>query len=115
MAGQDLFVVEVTTVGNHVELAGLESRLGLLGHDGEPGAVVAHIGHLVGDDQVVFGVDRRLHIVANHAVAPATGGHGVGVGIGQRDSIRPHVFTQPGPEAAIGDTEMSVEFAQLLL
>ena len=31
-AGQDLFAAEVATVGNNIQLVGLESRLGPLGH-----------------------------------------------------------------------------------
>jgi hypothetical protein len=48
---------------------------------------MAEVGHLVRHDQVVFGVDRGLHIVADHARAPTACRHGAGVGIGQRDLL----------------------------
>jgi len=47
--------------------------------------VVADVGDLVRDDQMVFGIHHRLHVVADHAGAFAVGGHGPCVRIGQRD------------------------------
>jgi hypothetical protein len=41
--------------------------LRLLGHLRDLAAVVAYIGDLVRDDQVMLGVDRGLDIVADHA------------------------------------------------
>src|SRR5215831_1369963 len=40
---------------------------------------MAHIGHFVGDDQMVAGIHRALHVVANDASAAAAGGHGTGI------------------------------------
>ena len=50
-------------------------------------AVGALIGHLVGNDQVVFDIHRRLDIVAHHAAPAAACGHGAGIGIGQGDLL----------------------------
>ena len=36
------------------------------------------------DDQVVFGIDRRLDVVANDRRARSAGGHGACVGVGHR-------------------------------
>jgi hypothetical protein len=47
--------------------------------------IVADIGHLMRDDQMVLGIDGDLHIVADNASALAAGRHRAGVGIGQRD------------------------------
>ena len=57
-------------------------RAGLLTDD-ELGAVVAFVGDFVRDDQVVVGVDRGLHVVADDTRAPAAGCHRAAVGIGQ--------------------------------
>jgi hypothetical protein len=45
-------------------------------------AVVPLVDHLVGDDQMVLGVDGNLHIVADGGGAFAAGSHRTGVGIG---------------------------------
>src|SRR6516164_7981563 len=50
-------------------------------------AVVPLIGHLVGHDQMVLGVDGDLYIVADGGGAFAAGRHRTGVGIGQRDLL----------------------------
>ena len=39
------------------------------GHLGQLRAVVALVGHLVGHDQVVLGIDGGLHVVADHPSA----------------------------------------------
>ena len=70
---------------NDIQPVCLQSRLRLLDHGVELGAVGSHIRDFVGDDQMNFGVHRSLHIVAHHAGTPATRGNGAGVGIGQRD------------------------------
>src|SRR5689334_15406669 len=39
------------------------------------------------DDQVVVGIDRDLHVVANHARATVARRHRAAVGIGERDLL----------------------------
>ena len=56
---------------------------GVLRHRRQLGPVVADVGHLVRDDQVVLVVDRGLHVVANDAGATAAGGHGSSVRVSQ--------------------------------
>jgi len=48
-------------------------------------AVVPLVGHLVGHDQMVLGVDGGLYIVADDAGAFAAGRHCASIWIGQRD------------------------------
>jgi hypothetical protein len=48
---------------------------------------MADMGHFVRDDQVMLGIDRGLHVIADDAGAPSAGGHGTGIGIGQRDLL----------------------------
>ena len=48
---------------------------------------MADIGDLMGDDEVVLGVDRNLDVVTDHSRAPATGRHGPGIRIGQGDLL----------------------------
>ena len=50
-------------------------------------AIVPLIGHLVGNDQMVLGVDGDLHIVTDGGSAFATGRHRSGIGFGQRDLL----------------------------
>ena len=50
-------------------------------------AVVADIGHLVRDDQMMLGVDGHLDVVADDAGALAAGGHRTGIRIGQGDLL----------------------------
>ena len=57
----------------------------LLGHREQLGAVMADVGDFVGDDQMVLGIDRGLHVVADDAGAAATGGHRARIRISQRD------------------------------
>lgn len=38
----------------------------------------------MGDDQMRFGIDSRLDVIADHAAVAPTSGHGAGDGIGQR-------------------------------
>ena len=83
ITGQDLCAAEVATVGNDIQRLCFQSSLRLLGHVGELRAVSAHIGDFVGDDQMMLGVHRSLHIVAHHAGTPAAGGHRAGIGIAQ--------------------------------
>ncbi|SKY84766.1 Uncharacterised protein [Mycobacteroides abscessus subsp. massiliense] len=54
-------------------------------HLRELGAVAADIGHLMGDDQVVPGIDRSLHVVADDAGALAAGRHRPRIRVGQRN------------------------------
>jgi hypothetical protein len=60
LARQDLRAVEVAPVGNDIEALCLERVFRLLGHAGELRPVVADIGHLVRDDQMMLGVDGHL-------------------------------------------------------
>ncbi len=45
---------------------------------------MTHAGHFVRYDQVMFGVDRGLHVVAHHAGSAPAGGHGARIGVRQR-------------------------------
>jgi len=57
-----------------------------MSHLAELGSVTASVGHLVSHDQVVLGIDRRLHVVADHRHAGiAVRGHGTCIGVSQRD------------------------------
>jgi hypothetical protein len=46
---------------------------------------MADVGHLVGDDQMVLGVDRGLDVVADDPRPLAAGGHRARVRVAQRD------------------------------
>lgn len=69
-----------------------------LGHRGERCAVMADVGDFVRNDQVVPGIDRSLHVVADHAGAFAAGGHGACIWIGERLAHPAlHVAAAPSP------------------
>ena len=42
------------------------------------------VRHFVRDDQMVFGFDNHLHVVADHPRAPATGSHRAGIRVSHR-------------------------------
>ena len=70
-------------VDGHIERFDAHRRFGLARHVRQLAAIMADVGDLVGDDQMMPGVDGRLDVVADHAAAPAAGGHRSGVGITQ--------------------------------
>jgi hypothetical protein len=51
------------------------------------GAIAAVVGHLVCHDQMVFGLDRHLHIVAHHPGATPARGSRARIRVGQRDLL----------------------------
>lgn len=85
LACQDFHPAEVASVGNDVKVFRPGGFASLLGHRGERRAVMADVGDFVRNDQVVPGIDRRLHVVADYAGAFAAGGHGACVRVGERD------------------------------
>jgi hypothetical protein len=101
-ARQDLRAIEVAPVGNDIEALCLERFFRLPGQAGELRPVVADIGHLVRDDQMMLGVDGHRHVVAHNARAAA-------IATSPRKSpqnhIMPAVFTQLGPKAVVPHAE----------
>lgn len=83
LAFPDVLAIEIAPVGQHREtcLAGRLRRV--LGHRRELLTVVSVVRHLVSHDQMVCRVDGDLHVVAHHAGAAATRGHGTGVWVGE--------------------------------
>src|ERR1700685_985574 len=67
VALKNLLTAEVAAVRNNIEICCFQRHLGLLGHTGKLRPVAAHIGHLVGDDQMMLGVDGDLYVVAHYA------------------------------------------------
>ena len=84
-AGQHLVAVVIASVGQHRDLLASACRAGLPAHGGQLRPIAADIGHVMGDDQMVLGIDGDLHIVADNASALAAGRHRAGIGIGQGD------------------------------
>jgi hypothetical protein len=46
-----------------------------------------NVGHFVGNNEMMLGIDGTLHIVTDHPAASATRGHRASIGIGQRDLL----------------------------
>lgn len=86
-ARQHLLAVEVAAIGHRFELLNMQRSFRGLGGVGEMRRIVAHIRHLVRDDQMMLGVHRRLYVVADQARTAPTRRHGAAVGIGQRDLL----------------------------
>jgi hypothetical protein len=63
LAGQDLLAVEVASIGHDIEALRLERGFRLLRHPRELRAIVAHVDQVVDHGQVMFGVDRNLHVI----------------------------------------------------
>ncbi|AWN15694.1 hypothetical protein SALB1_1491 [Salinisphaera sp. LB1] len=57
LAGHDLLAVEVTAVGDYGKFIGLHRRTGSIRHRLQLRAIVADVGDLMIDDQVMFGID----------------------------------------------------------
>ena len=70
-AGNDFLAFVVTFVGNNIELVDAECITCLVGHVRQGIAVRSDIGDLVCNDQMVLGINRTLHIVANDTGMPA--------------------------------------------
>jgi hypothetical protein len=77
----DLLALEVATVSQHGDARCTDGVLRLGGHHGELGAVVAEVGHLVRNDEVMGRIDSGLDVVADDAGAAAAGGHGASIGV----------------------------------
>ena len=60
---QNLVAAEVAAVGHGGDLLAARGLLRLQRHGGELVAIVSLVDHLVGDDQMVLGIDRDLHTI----------------------------------------------------
>ena len=58
---------------------------GLPAHGGQLRPIAADTGHVMGDDQMVLGIDGDLRIVADNASALTAGRHRTGIEIGPGD------------------------------
>ena len=111
----DLRPVEVAPIRIRPQLGLVHGLARSTRHLRELAAVVAHIGDLVRNDQVVLGIHSNLHVVAHHASTLGLRHHRARVRIGQRDlrlgllrellldlrhpphllAQRPHLFLEP--------------------
>lgn len=82
VARLDFFAFEIPPVRYRRKLFDAHGCSRLLGHWAELTSVRTIVCDLVRDDQMVFGIDGRLHVIANNA--RASGLHRVGIRIGQR-------------------------------
>jgi hypothetical protein len=85
LAGANLFPVEVASIGQHREFLSAHGFACTVGHARQLGAIMPDVGDLMGDNKMVLGVHRSLHVVTHHPGALAAGGHGTCIGIGQRN------------------------------
>ena len=67
LAGEDLVTRVIATVGNDLQAINPKRGLGKLGHPGQLIPVVAGLDNIMRDDQVMFGIDGGLDIVADDA------------------------------------------------
>ena len=71
LALQDLLALEVTAVGHHGKLVDARGRARLFGHLRQLVTIDTVGDDLVRHDQVVLGIDRGLHVVADDATVAA--------------------------------------------
>ena len=90
MAGQNFFTLEIAPVGNHGNFFDAHGRTGLLGHQAQLVSVDADAGDLMGHNQVMLGIDRRLDVVADDA--GTTRLHRPGIGVGQGNLLVGHLI-----------------------
>jgi hypothetical protein len=82
LTGEDLLAFEVAAIGDRRQFAHARRFLRLLRHHRELAAIVADIGDLMRNDQVMLRIDHGLHIVADQPRVLAARRHGSRVGIG---------------------------------
>ena len=67
LARQNLGAVEIAAVRDDIEVLRLQRVFRPLGHAGELRTVIADVGHLMRDDQMMLGIDGYLNVVADDA------------------------------------------------
>ena len=87
MTFEDFFAVVVAPIGIGLELVDAKDLFRLASDFCQLRSILAIVRYLMRDDQVMFGIDGDLHIVADHARAAPAGRHRAAVGVGQRDLL----------------------------
>ena len=72
---EDLRAAEIAAIGNGLNILGLQNSLRLPCHIGQLSPILSRWASLMRDDQVMNGIDRDLHIVADDAGAASAGCH----------------------------------------
>ena len=70
-----------------MEFGNCHCVFGLCCHVGELVTVMPNIGDLMGNDEVMLGVDGNLDVVTDHPAAPSAGRHGPGIRVSQGDLL----------------------------
>ena len=87
VAGKDFLAAVIAPISNGFEFVDAKDLLRLRGNVRKLCPIRAAVRHLMGNDQVMFGFHRNLHVVADHAGAAPARGHRAAVWIGQRDLL----------------------------
>src|SRR6516164_6617172 len=87
VASEDLPATEVAAIGNRFEFLDAERRLRLASDVCELCSIRTIIRYCMRDNQVMFRIDRNLHVVADHARAASAGRHRAAVWISERDLL----------------------------
>ena len=82
LAGLDVLDLEIAAVGDDRDPLDAENLLGRLRRPGEQAHIDDLVRHLLFDDQLVLGVHRDLHVVADGNMRVRR--HGSAVGVGER-------------------------------
>jgi hypothetical protein len=67
LACQNLWAIEVATIGDDIEVVSIKNVFRLQRHRGKLRAIRAGIRHLVRDDQMMLCIHRYLNVVADNA------------------------------------------------
>ena len=86
-ASEQVGAAIVAGISNGLDLIETERFLGFRGHLGQLSAIDDLVCDLMGDDEVVFGFNSRLNIVANDAGQAIAGHHQPRIRIGERNLL----------------------------
>ncbi|MNH18466.1 hypothetical protein D3C79_781690 [compost metagenome] len=75
LASKDFRAFVIASISNHRQRLNTDFFPCLVSHIAQLPAIITNVGHLMGNDQMVFVVDCCLYVVPNCAGASAACGH----------------------------------------
>ena len=85
LAGEDLLGIVVAAISQRCQVVGAQRGFGFERHGCKLRPIVSNVGDLVGQDQMMLGIDRGLQVVAHRTGGAACRGHRPCIRIGHRN------------------------------